>query len=445
MAERRKPGGKRETTKKQADGVTESAEDRVAEIAEHIAECAKENKVKACDLTWYDFREYAAIVYGANRLGIVRRDITRHGGFNAIRDAYFPKVPTDHAVTRLRLRQHANLNRKLGRDVAEQAFEQQEMRRLTANLFRGRIKPSGKKTPKKDASRAIVAVLSDLHFGSDLHAEETGFLDYGRVEEARRLAKVVKQIIEYKPEHRNRTELRLVLAGDLLHGKLHDQQDGAPRAEQKMRAIHLLSQAVAQLAAKFHTVHVHCVSGNHDRDITRHHGRATAAKWDGSGTEIYSSIRLVTERLPNVTFHIPKTPFEVFELYGKKYFVTHGDTVLNAGNPGKSVETGRLEAQIDRWRTSVKGGSEYAVFILGHVHTPLVHHMANNAWLVINGCLTPADQFCVSLGLPETVSDQVMFEATEAYPVGDFRFITLDKETDANASLDVIVRPWEKF
>jgi UDP-2,3-diacylglucosamine pyrophosphatase LpxH len=437
----------KKTVKKQADGVTETAEDRAAEIGEKIGECARELRIAASDLTWHDFREYAAIAWGQNRIGIVRKDITRLGGFNAIRDAYFPKLPTDHGVTRLRLREHANLNRRLGKDVAEQAFVLDEMKRLTGKLFRGRVTPiKGRKlNPDRKISRAIVAVLSDLHFGSDLHAEETGFLDYGRIEEARRLAKVVKQISEYKIEHRDVTELRLILAGDLIHGKLHDQQDGAPRAEQKMRAIHLLSQAVAQLASQFKTVNVHCVSGNHDRDLTRHHGRATVGKWDGSGTEIYSSIRLVTERLGNVIFHIPLKPFEVFEIFGKKYFVTHGDTVLSAGNPGKTVETGKLEAQINRWSMSVKEKEKYSVFIMGHVHTPLVHHLASGAWLVINGCLIPADNYCVSLGLPETVSDQVMFEATPGYPVGDFRFITLDKETDDNASLDRIIRPWSKF
>lgn len=440
------PVERRKTTKKQADGVTETAEDRAAEIAEHIAECAKENKVQACDLTWFDFREYASIAYGINKLGIVRRDITRLGGFNAIRDHYFPRVPTDHGVTRLRLRESANLNRRLGKDAAQQAFVLHEMRRLTEKLFKGRITPIVPRSAgNKKISRAIVAVLSDLHFGSDLHAEETGFLDYGRVEEARRLAKVVKQITDYKIEHRASTELHLVLAGDLIHGKLHDPQDGAPRAEQKMRAIHLLSQAVSQLAAQFAKVDVHCVSGNHDRDITRHHGRATVGKWDGSGTEIYSSIRLVCGRHANVKFHIPLKPFDVFEVFGKKYFVTHGDTVLSAGNPGKTVETGKLEAQINRWSMSVKEKEKYSVFIMGHVHTPMVHHMANGAWLVINGCLIPADNYCVSLGLPETVSDQVMFEATPGYPVGDFRFITLDRQVDEDTSLDRIIAPWERF
>lgn len=434
-------------TQRAADGVEEKAEDRAAEIAEKIGECAAEMRIKASDLTWEDFRAYAAIAWGQNRIGIVRRDITRLGGFNQIRDAYFPKEATDNQVARLRLRQHAALNRRLGANAANEAFVMKEFERLADKMFRGAITPiktaqNSKRASRADTKRAIVAVLSDLHFGSDLKAAETGFLDYGVTEEARRIAKVTKQICEYKLEYRDETELRLVLAGDLIHGKLHDPQDGAPKAWQFGRALHLLSQVIAQLATKFKKVTVHCVTGNHGRDLSRHLGRATSGKYDSEETKIYLALKYASMRLRNVEFSIPIRPYDVFELFGKRYFVTHGDTVLTAGNPGKKLETGKLEDQINRWNASVGSDAEFAVFILGHVHTPVVHHAANNAWLVINGCLIPADNYVVSLGMPETVSDQVMFEAVPDHPVGDVRFITLDRETDKDASLDAIVQPW---
>jgi hypothetical protein len=435
-------------TQRAADGVDEKAEDRAAEIAEKIGECAKELKRRPSDLTWYDFREYASIAWGQNRIGVVRKDITRLGGFNALRDAYFNPEPTDQAVTRMRLREHANINRRLGRDAHQHMFVLKEFERLSAKLFKGRIQPVKAQyhiDKGKPISRAVVQVLSDLHFGSDLDADETGYLDYGRVEEARRLALVVKKLCEYKTEYRNETELRLVLDGDLIHGKLHDQQDGAPMAEQIVRAIHVLSQAIAQCAAHFRKVTVHCVTGNHGRMLQRHPGHATVGKWDSHETVIYSSLKMIAAGLKNVEFSIPTKPYDVFELFGKKYFVTHGDTVIRVGNPGKKVETEKIESQINRWNASLTGADEYAVFLFGHVHTPLVHHMANGAWLVVNGCLIPADNYVVSIGLPETVSDQVLFEATEGYPVGDFRFTTLDQAADKDASLDHIIRPWEGF
>lgn len=435
-------------TQRAADGVDEKAEDRAAEIAEKINECATAQKVRPCDVSWYDFQAYGKIAWGENSIGIVRRDITRLGGFNAIRDGYFNPEPTDQQVTRLRLRQHANMNRRLGRDAHQHMFVLHEFERLAAKLFKGRIQPvaAQHRTDKgKPIARAVVQVLSDLHFGSDLDADETGFLDYGRVEESRRLALVVKKLCEYKTEYRNETELRLVLNGDLIHGKLHDQQDGAPLAEQIVRAIHVLSQAIAQCAAHFRKVTVHCTTGNHGRMLQRHPGRATTGKFDSYETVIYSSLKMIAAGLNNVKFSIPTMPYDVFDLFGKKYFITHGDTVMHVGNPGKRVETEKIEAQINRWNASLSGTDEYGVFIFGHVHTPLVHHMANGAWLVVNGCLIPADGYVVSLGLPETVSDQVLFEATPEFPVGDFRFTTVDQAADKDASLDQIIKPWEGF
>ncbi len=431
----------------QADGVAETAEDRAAEIAEHIAECAREMSVKPCDLNWFDFRAYADIAYGENRLGIVRRDITRLGGFNAIRDAYFPKLPTDHGVTRLRLREHANMARRLGSDASAQTFVQQEQERLGESLFKGRIEPVSFPPTNKTTQRAIITLLSDMHYGSNILAEETGQTSYGRVEEARRTARVVQQVCRYKSEHRDETVLHAVWLGDLIHGKLHDTQDGAAKAEQKMRTIHLLSQTAAHYSASYKQVVIHCVGGNHDRDLTRHMGRATSSKWDGIATEIYSSVKMMSSRLTNVTFDIPRTPFLTFEVFGWRYWATHGDTVLEAGNPGKSVNTGRLEAQTNRWNASArdKGEPPFSVFMCGHVHTPLLHHMGSGAWLVVNGALSPVDGYGVSIGLPETVSDQIMFEATPEHPVGDHRFITLDRAVDADASLDAIIAPWAGF
>lgn len=440
----------------QADGVKETAEDRAAEIAEHIAACAREMKVKPCDLTWFDFRAYADIVYGANRLGIVRRDITRLGGYNRIRDSYFPPDATDHAQTRLRLREHATLNRKVGRDATQLEFVKGELERLSARVFSGRIIPAKAAYPKPHRTakevqerhgerRVLTLTLSDLHFGSDLKAEETGFMNYGRVEEARRLALVVKQAIEYKLEYRAVSELRLILGGDLIHGKLHDQIDGAILAEQVSRAIHLLSQAIAQLAAHFKKITVHCVTGNHGRILTRHFGRATVGKHDSNETIIYSAIKCACRSLRNVTFSIPTRPFDVFEEFGKKYFITHGDTVLRPGNPGKSVQTASLENQINRWNASLKDSEEYAVFIMGHVHTPMATQLANGAHVITNGCLIPADNFCVSIGLPETVCAQIMFESVQGFPVGDMRMISLDPSVDKDASLDQIIQPWSEF
>jgi predicted phosphodiesterase len=428
----------------------EDAAVKAAGIAVHIGKCAEEMRVKACDLTWHDFREYAQIAYGHDRLGGVRRNITRFGGFNALRDAHFPPEPTDQAVAKQRVLEHARVNRRLGQDTSHARFVLEQVEAIAKRVFAGRIAPVVAKAAKTSVSkdettRVLNLVLSDLHFGSDLRAEETGFLDYGRVQEARRLAQVILQAIEYKAEHRAETELRLILGGDIIHGGLHDPRDGAEMAEQICRAIHLLSQAVAQLSAHFKRIRVHCVTGNHGRMLSRHPGRATVGKHDSNETIIYSSVRMCCANLKNVEWSIPKRPYDVYSDFGKKVFVTHGDTVLRPGNPGKNVQTGSLEAQINRFNATLRDKDEYAVFVMGHVHVPLITQLSNGAWVITNGPLIPADNFCVSIGLPETVSAQTMFESVKGYPVGDNRFISLDAAVDNDKSLDRIIHPWDAY
>jgi predicted phosphodiesterase len=445
-------GPNSKTASKQADGVDEKAEDRAAHIAEKIRECAGEMGVPVCDLTWHDFRAYGDVAWGSNSLGIVRRDITRLGGFNAIRDSYFKPTPTDHAVTRGRLREHAAVNRRLGADERSDAFLFGEIERFAQRVFRGRVRAH--KTPRgarycppktAPATRIITAVLSDLHYGSDLKANETGYLSFGRVEEARRTSQLVKQILAYKKEYREEQDLELLLLGDIIQGTLHDPRDGAVMSEQISRAIHLLSQAIAVLAQSFRFVRVRCVTGNHGRNSARHRERATFQKFDSHETTIYSCLKAMLWQFANVSFSIPLTPFHTYDVFGRKVFVTHGDTVLKPGNPGKSINVGSLESQINRINASLRDKDEYAVVIVGHVHVASVTYLANGTALITNGPLLPSDNFAVSLGHLENVCGQWIFESVAGHPVGDMRLITLDKSHDTDASLDTIVKPWSAY
>jgi predicted phosphodiesterase len=312
-------------------------------------------------------------------------------------------------------------------------------------IFKGRMSPV--KFPKKPKAikRFINLVLSDTHFGSDVKKEETGVSNYGPKEEARRLAKVVQETIEYKKEHRKETALNVLLIGDLTNGTLHDPRDGAPVAEQVCRAIHLLSQALMRLASEFPSVNVYCESGNHGRRKERHYGRATNQKWDSYETIIYYSLKQALANQKNVKIHITKKPYDHYEVFGKKILYTHGDTVLNPGYPGKDIKIGSLEAQLNKINASLKDHEEYSVAVVGHVHVFSQTLLSNGVYMITNGALIPPDEFAVSIGIVESPSGQLLFESVEGYPVGDTRFIKVGPKEDQDASLDKIIKPWENF
>jgi hypothetical protein len=379
-----------------------------------------------------------------NEMGLSERQIKRQGGLAAIKKAHFPQEDKSHGEIR-ELKNQSRYIAQLEKQLGSQEVFESKIKEALATIKPIKIAPyqMRKKTPIK---RAISAVLSDLHIGSDVKKEETGKLDFGKVEESRRLARIVQEIIEYKPHYRNETELNLLIIGDVIENKLHDLgDDSAPVAEQAARAIHLLTQAVAHLANKFPKVNVKFQTGNHGRNTGRHHGRAVSQKWDSIETIIYYAIKTALQNHKNVNFDLPLTPYLIYEVFGKKIFVTHGDSVLNVGYPGSAIKTGSLEDQINRINASLPDAEEIAAFVVGHVHVGSMTYLSNGAVLITNGPLVPSNAFAVSIGLMEAACGQYLFESVPGYPVGDSRYIRVSEVDDKNPQLDKLIQPWEKL
>lgn len=333
------------------------------------------------------------------------------------------------------------VNKKLVSNVSTLDY----IAKFAEKVFSGRVEPVNIPQQTKPLNRAINLTLSDLHFGADIKSEETGFLTYGTVQESRRFAKIIQQTIEYKPEHRDSTELHINLAGDVIDGKLHDNQNAAFFSEQVCRAIHLLIQGFALLAENFIKVIIHCATGNHGRDKNRHKERASSGKWDSFETIIYYAVKQALSKYSNLTVDIPKTPFNIYSVFGHKVFATHGDTVLSPGNPGKSINIGAMENQVNRINASMKDNDEIKVAVVGHTHCASLSLLASGAFLVTNGCLPPVDQFAVSIGILENKASQTIFEMTGQFPIGDIRFVQVNDKTDKDKSLDKIITPWTSF
>jgi len=162
--------------------------------------------------------------------------------------------------------------------------------------------PSGyaKKTVDTGSKKRIVNIaLSDLHYHSLLDPRELPF-EYGPLEEARRTAKIVQEVCEYKSQYRDDSELFVHVFGDIIQGDLHDPRDAATITEQFGAAVYLLSQAVTTWAAAYKRVTVRCVPGNHGRNKRRHPDRATTQKWDSFENMIYFALKMAVATLPNV-------------------------------------------------------------------------------------------------------------------------------------------------
>lgn len=353
--------------------------------------------------------------------------------------------------------------------LLERADEERQSMEITSNhrtsvamvreeVFLDRLKdvlkeifPKGPVQPKKNrpnknrrsATKKRIAngAFSDLHFHSMLDPRELP-LQYGALEEARRMSLIISELNEYKPQYRDDTELFLHWFGDIIQGQLHDPRDAATITEQFGAAVHLLTQSVVQCASAYDKVTVRAVPGNHGRNKQRHPDRATTQKWDSFENMIYLAVKYAVASLPNVEIIIPYTPYYTYQAFDKVGFVTHGDTVLDVGFPSSTIDIKKIRNQVNEWNA---GDVNHDLFVVGHVHCGAMVHLPSGPTFMSNGPLIPPDGYAISRGMKNTNCGQWLWESVEGHIVGDARYISVNETTDKNEDLDGIILPFNGF
>lgn len=427
------------------DNLSKSHKTAIDSLVEWIKAAAKESNISPSDLTYSQFRACMK-EHDAGFNNTYSNLLSSLGGFKALKTASFPKQfsqVTEEDIAKKTIKIVAKENvQQFKQNVDDRDF-MTSLKDLLDKRLTGKIVASGYALNKSRApiKREVNICLSDLHIGAHLE-EKDGFVRYTHVEEARRLAKVVKQVIEYKTQYRPETLLRVHLLGDIIQGKLHDAQSGDAQAEQIVAAMDILSQAIALFAKHYPKVIVDCVTGNHGRNKERHHQLAVQAKYDSHETAIYHALRIAASNLKNIEFDIPTKPYITFDSFGMKVFATHGDTVFEVGQMWNVISVNNLERQINRINASQPNKEEYKLFFVGHIHMGSLVHLPNHVKLITNGALIPSDDYAQSIGMFENTCGQTLWESTPGHVVGDYRFIEVDG-ADADASLDLLIKPFK--
>lgn len=411
------------------------------EVVDDIKRVLEEAELSPDELTISKYNELGGMFDG--------RRLRRIGGFAAIMNNAFRSDMGKDIVTSRYLNQSNHYIKSLENQVADKVIGEktflQRFDECAKEVLKNKvvIKPYQSKS-KSDAPRVVNVMLSDLHFHSLLNPAEVP-LQYGPLEEARRLAAVMVQAAEYKKQYRSDTELNVHLLGDIIQGQLHDARDGATLAEQACASIFLLTQAIAFLRSEYKKVTVRCTTGNHGRNGMRHHERAVNQKFDSIETIVYYGIKNGLAHLPNVTVEIPRTPYYTYSAFNRSAFMTHGDTVLSPGYPGKSIDVSNIRKQINEINAKLTHDDKYTLFAVGHVHIGSITHLPNGAIFMSNGALIPTDAYGISMGNFDTACGQWIWESVEDYIVGDHRFAVVNEHTDKDVSLDKIIKPFRSF
>ncbi|MDX2221136.1 MAG: hypothetical protein SFV21_00215 [Rhodospirillaceae bacterium] len=264
---------------------------------------------------------------------------------------------------------------------------------LRSSIF-GLVKPAPERPGWSIATRpgakgpgTPMLFLSDLHFGETIKSNEVHGLNAFNLEIARqRLVRAAERTLDLCLHHMTNPryeQIVVMLGGDLVSGDIHDLRetnDGTTPAAVRFFVTHM-AEVLRQLAGAFKRVIVISVPGNHGRTTEKPiHKRSAEDSWDTLIAWWLESLFAGDERLK---FFTPPSGDALFTVYGRKYFLTHGDKIGSGGGQGfigpAATITRGMKKIVDSYNSI--GEMIESVFV-GHFHTAMELEYG-----FANGCL----------------------------------------------------------
>lgn len=394
--------------------------------------------------------------------GLTPWQLQKVGGYQTLVNAYFPpadKSLKDIQISKNRKSYIAKLEKQYG---TWDAFAEQLTDSLVDKLDAMKVEPVvlnekatkdylksiAKPTLHDTNPRSVVVALTDLHFGTNVdNAELGGKNEFNWQIGARRFGFIMEQLQTYKMELRHlHSEIVLLLGGDLIGGVIHNQEgpDYDVITHQVNGALSYFIQAFNHLKAFYPKVRVVCQPGNHGRMMHKaSKDRAMSQKYDSYENMIFYSLARRFENDPKVEIVVPKTPYADVIVQGHRLFMSHGDTVFNTGNPGKSINTESIDKQVLRTNADELKNSRkpFEVFVFGHVHQAAHFQVSSGAHIIINGSMIGTDSFAQAVGIMTNNPVQVMWEMNQKFAVGDSRWLFVSA-ADKEARYEKIIKPY---
>jgi predicted phosphodiesterase len=388
-------------------------------------------------------------------------DLRKVGGFSTVLNTYFPfeKQLKDIELNKQRKLYLSKLEKKYG---SWEMFSEQLTESLVKTLSKVKVEPKilDEKTTKEyikgvatkelhDATpRSICVALTDVHFGTHVDKEELGGKNEFNWEiAARRFGFIIDQIATYKMEQRSlHQEVVFLLGGDLIGGIIHNQEgpDYDLITHQVNGALSYFIQGFEYIKDLFPKIRIVCVPGNHGRfQHKADKGRALSQKYDSFENIIFYSLSRYFSKDSKIEVVVPKSPYAEIRVQKHRVYLTHSDGVFITGNPGKSINTERIEVQAHRVNEEerIHHRKPFSLFIFGHVHQPCHFQTNSGIQIIINGSMIGTDSYAQGVGIMSNNPVQVMWETNSKFVVGDSRWLFVS-EADKEKKYERIIRPF---
>jgi len=256
-----------------------------------------------------------------------------------------------------------------------------------------------------------VTVWSDFHWGEVVDPDEMNGLNAYNIEIAnRRLRTLVERTIRLCFDHvvaPSYPGIVVCLGGDMLSGDIHEELARTNELETPPALIDLFNAlvwALGTMADAFGRVYVPCVPGNHGRMSRKPQAKRRA--FTNFDWLLYQMLRAQFANDDRLVFSVPSSGDAHFQVFGRRFFLTHGDAMGVKGGDGIIGALGPILRGTLKTRASeAKAGRDFDVAIIGHWHQylPLPR-------VVVNGSLKGYDEYArLFLRADPDVPQQALF------------------------------------
>tara|TARA_Y100000310_G_scaffold114205_1_gene112706 strand:+ start:3881 stop:5191 length:1311 start_codon:yes stop_codon:yes gene_type:complete len=192
------------------------------------------------------------------------------------------------------------------------------------------------KRSKGVTPQVVVAPLSDLHVGDNVNLEQMAGLNRYNIDIFnKRLYGWATQLLNLVELRRNVApvdELIVPMLGDMVSGDIHEELARTNIDNcmgQMIRGANLISQALMLLTPHFKKITIPCVVGNHGRMTRKPPMKDKYMDWDYM---LYQWVAAYMRNQKNISFSIPKTFLNSFEVCNRQILIMHGDSISGAGS-----------------------------------------------------------------------------------------------------------------
>ncbi len=262
---------------------------------------------------------------------------------------------------------------------------------------------------RRRSPMSLVVHLSDWHLGEVVDPVQVMGLNAYDGEIAARRVYRLEQLILTALDIIGRSHpiptLRILTLGDMVSGAIHNElveTNEYNLYEQWANLALLLSQFVLRLAARFESVVIEGVPGNHGRTTIKPGAKSRYVSWDYLA---YQTLALMLANQSNVTCRFPRSPLMTTEIEGWTYLLYHGDEIRSwAGLPWYGIE--RAQARLRELLQANKQEFHYAA--LGHFHNASNMERAVGQ-TIVNGSLVGGSEYSVGRLFSTSPPTQVLY------------------------------------